>query len=168
MSGRYTRPIVVWSMDVCNHCVWLLLLLFAGTRSRWREDKAKDPLFTFVRPEVLQRPTIKNFIRLLDNYETSTGEMLQYWRFDWIFCCNTRKKSINLEKVSIQGSWVRKNTADEKPSYICTNRKRSSDRTFSKLVELSPMLQQKAPSNFHCHIHGWGNEWMPYYWYDVL
>ena len=49
------------------------MLLCAGTRSRWRDDKAKDPLFTFVQPEVLQRPTIKKFIRLLDNYETSTG-----------------------------------------------------------------------------------------------
>ena len=57
----------------CGTIVVLLILLHAGTRSRWREDKAKDPLFTFVRPEVLQRPTIKKFIRLLDNYETSTG-----------------------------------------------------------------------------------------------
>ena len=45
-----------------------------GTRTSWREDKAKDPLFTWVSEEALKRPTYKSFISLLDNYETSTGE----------------------------------------------------------------------------------------------
>lgn len=45
----------------------------AGTKSYWRDDKAKDPLFTYVKDEVLKRPTIRAFIALLDNYETSTG-----------------------------------------------------------------------------------------------
>ncbi len=45
----------------------------AGTKSYWRDDKAKDPLFTYVKDEVLRRPTFKTFIALLDNYETSTG-----------------------------------------------------------------------------------------------
>ncbi len=44
-----------------------------GTKSYWRDDKAKDPLFTFVKEEVLRRPTFKSFVALLDNYETSTG-----------------------------------------------------------------------------------------------
>ena len=45
-----------------------------GTRTSWREDKAKDPLFTWVSEEALKRPTYRSFISLLDNYETSTGE----------------------------------------------------------------------------------------------
>lgn len=47
--------------------------LQGGTKSYWREDKAKDPLFTYVNPSVFQKPTFKRFISLLDNYETSTG-----------------------------------------------------------------------------------------------
>lgn len=45
-----------------------------GTKTYWRDDKAKDPLFTYVKEEVLRRPTYRSFIALLDNYETSTGE----------------------------------------------------------------------------------------------
>lgn len=48
-------------------------LYMIGTKTHWRDDKAKDPLFSWVAAEVLQRPTIKSFIALLDNYETSTG-----------------------------------------------------------------------------------------------
>lgn len=44
-----------------------------GTKAYWRGDKARDPLFTYVKDEVLSRPTYKTFIALLDNYETSTG-----------------------------------------------------------------------------------------------
>ena len=44
-----------------------------GTKPYWRTDKAEDPLFTYVRDDVLRRPTYRSFIALLDNYETSTG-----------------------------------------------------------------------------------------------
>ena len=46
----------------------------AGTKTYWRDDKAKDPLFTWVKDEVLRRPTFSRFIALLDNYESSTGQ----------------------------------------------------------------------------------------------
>eukprot|EP00057_Strongylocentrotus_purpuratus_P032820 XP_788965.1 PREDICTED: poly(U)-specific endoribonuclease-A [Strongylocentrotus purpuratus] len=36
-------------------------------------DQAKDPLFTFVTEEALQKPTFKAFVALLDNYATETG-----------------------------------------------------------------------------------------------
>lgn len=52
-------------------------------------DMAKDPLFSFVKKEALERPTYKSFIALLDNYETATGvaekvtekEVQENWRF---------------------------------------------------------------------------------------
>ena len=53
------------------HCVKNLTC--TGTKSYWRDDKAREPLFSWVTNDVLQRPTFKSFIALLDNYETSTG-----------------------------------------------------------------------------------------------
>lgn len=47
--------------------------LQGGLKSYWREDKAKEPLFSWVRDEVLRRPTFRTFVALLDNYEASTG-----------------------------------------------------------------------------------------------
>ncbi len=47
---------------------------WSGTKSYWRGDKAREPLFTYVKEEVLRRPTFSSFIALLDNYETSTGK----------------------------------------------------------------------------------------------
>ena len=37
-------------------------------------DKAKRPLFKYVREELLQKPTYASFIALLDNYEAATGQ----------------------------------------------------------------------------------------------
>ena len=51
-----------------------IIYVFPGTKSYWRDDKAKDPLFTWVKDEALRRPTYKSFVALLDNYETSTGK----------------------------------------------------------------------------------------------
>ena len=34
---------------------------------------AKDPLFSFVNPSALEKPTFKSFIALLDNYNPRTG-----------------------------------------------------------------------------------------------
>eukprot|EP00640_Fibrocapsa_japonica_P001075 CAMPEP_0113936370 /NCGR_PEP_ID=MMETSP1339-20121228/3302_1 /TAXON_ID=94617 /ORGANISM="Fibrocapsa japonica" /LENGTH=433 /DNA_ID=CAMNT_0000938829 /DNA_START=51 /DNA_END=1352 /DNA_ORIENTATION=+ /assembly_acc=CAM_ASM_000762 len=39
-----------------------------------RGDAAPEPLFKFVSAEVLQRPTYRTFMRLLDNYEKNTGQ----------------------------------------------------------------------------------------------
>ena len=36
--------------------------MFAGTKAYWRDDKAKDPLFTWVKKdEALRHPTYKSF-----------------------------------------------------------------------------------------------------------
>lgn len=63
--------------------------LQGGTKSYRQVDKAKDPLFSWVKPEVFQRPTFKTFVALLDNYESETGvaeevtpeEVRENWRF---------------------------------------------------------------------------------------
>ena len=60
-----------------------------GTKSYRQVDKAKEPLFSWVKPEVFQRPTFKTFVALLDNYESETGvaeevtpeEVRENWRF---------------------------------------------------------------------------------------
>ncbi|KAL7563182.1 hypothetical protein ACA910_014458 [Epithemia clementina (nom. ined.)] len=46
-----------------------------GKKPFWKEDKAEDPLFSYVNPQILQqRPTYKAFIALLDNYTPHTGQ----------------------------------------------------------------------------------------------
>ena len=71
--------------------------LCTGTKAYWGDDKAKDPLFTWVKDEALCRPTYKSFIALLDNYETSTGKQEEVTpeeiRENWTFInniCNTK------------------------------------------------------------------------------
>ena len=51
-----------------------------GKKPYWKEDKADDPLFTYVDNNALSRPTYKAFIALLDNYisETGTREVVTY------------------------------------------------------------------------------------------
>lgn len=44
-----------------------------GKKAYWKEDKAEDPLFTFVDNSAFRRPTYKAFIALLDNYTAETG-----------------------------------------------------------------------------------------------
>jgi len=39
----------------------------------WKEDKAENPLFTYVSEERLQRPTYRSFIAMLDNYSSACG-----------------------------------------------------------------------------------------------
>ena len=83
----------------------LRIFNFAGTKAYWRDDKAKDPLFTWVKDEALRRPTYKSFIALLDNYETSTGKQEEVTpeeiRENWTFInniCDTKvciKRDIN-------------------------------------------------------------------------
>jgi len=41
--------------------------------SKTGDDKAKDPLFSWVSKSAFERPTYKAFIALLDNYESQTG-----------------------------------------------------------------------------------------------
>ena len=66
-------------------------ILCTGTKAYWRDDKAKDPLFTWVKDEALRCPTYRSFIALLDNYETSRrtgkrGEMTpEEIRENWTF-----------------------------------------------------------------------------------
>jgi poly(U)-specific endoribonuclease len=45
-----------------------------GKKPFWKEDGASDPLFTSVNESVLERPTYKAFIKLLDNYCAEAGE----------------------------------------------------------------------------------------------
>ena len=45
-----------------------------GKKPYWKEDKADDPLFSYVDREVFRRPTYRAFIALLDNYTAETGE----------------------------------------------------------------------------------------------
>merc|ERR1712119_71353 len=47
-----------------------------GGRTRYSydgPDNADDPLFTWVKAEVFERPTYKAFVKLLDNYVSDTG-----------------------------------------------------------------------------------------------
>ncbi|XP_002739117.3 uridylate-specific endoribonuclease B-like [Saccoglossus kowalevskii] len=54
-----------------------------------RQDKADEPLFSFVKDNVFQRETYKSFLALLDNYEQETGlaeevtpeEFKENWKF---------------------------------------------------------------------------------------
>ena len=46
-----------------------------GKKPYWKDDKAEDPLFSYVDPKILrQRPTYQTFVALLDNYSPYTGE----------------------------------------------------------------------------------------------
>ena len=47
--------------------------MHTGTKTYHCRDQAKDPLFSWVKEEVLRWPTYHTFIKLLDNYETGTG-----------------------------------------------------------------------------------------------
>ena len=44
-----------------------------GKKPYWKEDKAEDPLFSYVDTQALRRPTYSAFIALLDNYSAETG-----------------------------------------------------------------------------------------------
>jgi len=44
-----------------------------GKKPYNKGDAAPDPLFAWIKPEVLKRPTFSKFVALLDNYERSTG-----------------------------------------------------------------------------------------------
>ena len=44
-----------------------------GKKPYEQGDWASEPLFTWVKPEALQRSTTKAFISLLDNYERGCG-----------------------------------------------------------------------------------------------
>jgi poly(U)-specific endoribonuclease len=44
-----------------------------GKKPYWKEDKAEEPLFSYVDESVFRRPTYKAFIALLDNYSSETG-----------------------------------------------------------------------------------------------
>mmetsp|Transcript_19723 Transcript_19723/g.25492 ORF Transcript_19723/g.25492 Transcript_19723/m.25492 type:complete len:439 (+) Transcript_19723:123-1439(+) len=45
-----------------------------GKKIYQQGDRATEPLFTRVSPEVFQRPTFRRFAALLDNYERATGQ----------------------------------------------------------------------------------------------
>ena len=60
-----------------------------GKKPFWKEDKADDPLFSYVDPKCFKRPTYSAFIALLDNYSAETGieevvtdaERREVWNF---------------------------------------------------------------------------------------
>jgi poly(U)-specific endoribonuclease len=46
-----------------------------GKKPFWKDDKAEDPLFSFVdERQAMKRPTYQTFLALLNNYEPQTGE----------------------------------------------------------------------------------------------
>ena len=61
----------LWELDTnrLEPNVHYELNLQAGKNAFDRGDRARDPLFTFVDPSVLERPTYKLLFELLDNYE---------------------------------------------------------------------------------------------------
>lgn len=65
----------MWNFDVnrLRPNVDYTLNVQDGKKPFWKEDNAQDPLFTFVDPDALKRPTFKLFMALLDNYKASTG-----------------------------------------------------------------------------------------------
>ncbi|CAM9679644.1 unnamed protein product [Chrysoparadoxa australica] len=44
-----------------------------GKKPYEKGDRAPDPLFKFLRPDVLERPSVAAFVALLDNYEKACG-----------------------------------------------------------------------------------------------
>jgi len=65
----------LWSLDSnrLNPGVQYTIDLQKGKKAYNKGDAAPDPLFSWIKPEVLKRPTFAKFIDLLDNYERSTG-----------------------------------------------------------------------------------------------
>jgi len=66
----------IWNMDVnrLRPDVDYSMNVQGGKKPFWKEDKAEDPLFSFVDKDALKRPTYKAFIALLDNYKAETGK----------------------------------------------------------------------------------------------
>lgn len=65
----------LWTLDV-NRCTPnedYVLNVQKGKKPYWKEDSARDPLFTSVDKQVLNRPTYASFVALLDNYSAETG-----------------------------------------------------------------------------------------------
>ncbi|KAJ8611657.1 hypothetical protein CTAYLR_007902 [Chrysophaeum taylorii] len=60
--GEKLRPGVDYQLDL------------QGYATRRGKDYARRPLFSFVREDVLSRPTFAAFLRLLDNYEREVGK----------------------------------------------------------------------------------------------
>ena len=60
----------------CNLLLITVYIMHTDTKVYKRTDRAENPLFAYVNPVVLQKPTFKSFIALLDNYESSTGNIM--------------------------------------------------------------------------------------------
>jgi len=67
----------LWNLDVnrLTPNVDYKISVQGGKKPYWKEDKADDPLFSYVDREALRRPTYRTFIALLDNYTAETGEV---------------------------------------------------------------------------------------------
>ena len=83
------------------HCI-----IIAGTKVYHRHDQAEEPLFTWVAEDVLERPTYRTFIKLLDNYETGTGvaEVVtaEEEQENWAFinsCMETKAQCIPIQSL---------------------------------------------------------------------
>lgn len=66
----------LWNLDVNRLTPGddYVLNVQKGKKPFWKEDSARDPLFTSVDSAVWKRPTYNAFYQLLDNYVSSTGE----------------------------------------------------------------------------------------------
>eukprot|EP00118_Oscarella_pearsei_P024753 m.306723 g.306723 ORF g.306723 m.306723 type:complete len:280 (+) comp41532_c0_seq1:1357-2196(+) len=122
LSGICTR---LWSMDEnrLEPGEDYAINLQGGTKRYWKRDQASEPLFTFVSPSALQKPTYKTFIALLDNYEkeTKVPETVtpQEERENWAFI------------EAVMDTKVMK----EAHSFLASKRKAQSDeRSFKKLL----------------------------------
>lgn len=65
----------LWRLDVnrLTPDVDYVLNVQKGKKPYWKEDSARDPLFTSVKSGVFKRPTYRTFMALLDNYVSGTG-----------------------------------------------------------------------------------------------
>lgn len=81
----------LWNLDVnrLRPNVDYSINVQGGKKPFWKDDKAEDPLFSFVDKEALRRPTYKAFMALLDNYKAQTGDTENFTRSErqetWTF-----------------------------------------------------------------------------------
>lgn len=87
----------MWNLDYnrVGHGHGLTIDLQRGKSYHDRRDVAPDPLFSYVDPSVLRRPTVAAFISLLDNYDHLTGHEEHHGRLE-------RREEDNFLTLSMQ------------------------------------------------------------------
>mmetsp|Transcript_128052 Transcript_128052/g.190805 ORF Transcript_128052/g.190805 Transcript_128052/m.190805 type:complete len:468 (+) Transcript_128052:206-1609(+) len=66
----------MWDLDInrLTPNVDYKLDVQGGKKPYWKDDAARDPLFTYVDKQCLRRPTYKAFMALMDNYKAECGQ----------------------------------------------------------------------------------------------